>query len=287
MLVATENVEKELQPAAFPLRMQFQPFVLPIKFPYLKSYNIYASDLRIPFCKSNLEGDILEAVEEEPELRLLHPFSELVQENEDLVDSIPFSSNLSEISDYTDRIECFSLPNAQALLNGGDPSREHLSEFSELCFEDDAEMKSDDVKIGELKISCSEVQSTPIKSCSSSPFHLPDGASLGHNNLTFREPEAIIVIKHFQEQIKSLEVEETSGQMNLDNVVLALATEHNASFREKYDESVLVRTVVKSLDEGGIIPTNCRKRQGSWSSFTHPSLFSLTAGHYLTSPSLG
>ncbi|KAI0518738.1 hypothetical protein KFK09_006174 [Dendrobium nobile] len=97
-------------------------------------------------------------------------------------------------------------------------------------------MKSDDVKIGELKISCSEVQSTRIKSCSSSPFHLPDGASLGHNNLTFREPEAIIVIKHLQEQIKSLEVEETSVQMNLDNVVVALATEQNASFREKYDE---------------------------------------------------
>ncbi|KAH0467407.1 hypothetical protein IEQ34_004645 [Dendrobium chrysotoxum] len=48
-------------------------FVSPIKFRYLKSYNIYASNLIIPFCKSNLEADILEAIEEEPKLSLLHP----------------------------------------------------------------------------------------------------------------------------------------------------------------------------------------------------------------------
>ncbi|KAH0466106.1 hypothetical protein IEQ34_006209 [Dendrobium chrysotoxum] len=179
--------------------------------------------------KSNLEADILEAIEEEPELSLLHPSSELVQENEDLVDSIPFSSSLSEISDYTDRMECFSLPNAQALLNVTSRRKKHQNRA---CI---SLMKFGDVKIGELKISCSEVQSTPIKSYSSSLYHLPDGASLGHNNLTLREPEAIIVIKHLHEQIKSLEVEETSVQRNLDNVV-ALATEQNASFREKYDE---------------------------------------------------
>ncbi|PKU72244.1 hypothetical protein MA16_Dca006244 [Dendrobium catenatum] len=70
-------------------------FVSPIKFPYLKNYNIYASNLIIPFCKSNMETDIFEIVEEETELSLLHPSSELFQENEDLMD----------------RMECFSLPN--------------------------------------------------------------------------------------------------------------------------------------------------------------------------------
>ncbi|XP_020587927.1 kinesin-like protein KIN-7I [Phalaenopsis equestris] len=201
--------------------------------------------------QSNLETEILEAVEEAPEISSLHPSCELVQEREDPVDSFPSSSSLSEISDYTDRIECFSLPDAHALLNvtsrrrkhqnkarlslEGHQSVEKLEEFSELCFEDDAKMKLDDAKIGELKVSCLKMQCTPIKNYSSSPYHLTEGAIQGPNNLTLRESEAILVIKQLQEQIKSLEVEKISVQVNLDNV-FALATEQNASFREKYEK---------------------------------------------------
>ncbi|XP_020587930.1 uncharacterized protein LOC110029813 [Phalaenopsis equestris] len=187
---------------------------------------------KLPNEISNLETEILEAVEEAPEISSLHPSCELVQEREDPVDSFPSSSSLSEISDYTDRIECFSLPDAHALLNVTSRRRKHqnrarlsleghqsvakLAEFSELCFDDDAKY-------------------TPIKNYSSSPYHLTEGAIQGPNNLTLRESEAILVIKQLQEQIKSLEVEKISVQVNLDNV-FALATEQNASFREKYEK---------------------------------------------------
>lgn len=66
----------------------------------------------------------MEAVEEEPEISLLNPFGELVPET-DPVDSIPFGGSLSEISDYTDRIECFSLPDAHALLNVTSRRKKH------------------------------------------------------------------------------------------------------------------------------------------------------------------
>lgn len=62
-------------------------------------------------------------------------------------------------------------------------------------------MKVDDMKTEEMKISCLEMQSGTINSYSSSLCHLTEGASQGQNNLTLRESEAILVIKHLQEQV--------------------------------------------------------------------------------------
>ncbi|KAB2631162.1 centromere-associated protein E [Pyrus ussuriensis x Pyrus communis] len=57
----------------------------------------------------------------------------------------------------------------------------------------------------------------------------------GENNVSLREPDAILVIKRLQEQIKMLETEKPSSQQNLHNVV-ELATEQNICAREKFDE---------------------------------------------------
>uniref|UniRef100_A0A0A9DJE5 Kinesin-like protein n=1 Tax=Arundo donax TaxID=35708 RepID=A0A0A9DJE5_ARUDO len=54
-------------------------------------------------------------------------------------------------------------------------------------------------------------------------------------SLSAREAEAIIVIKQLQDQIKVLELEKSSVQSNLDEV-LELATQQKASFSEKYEE---------------------------------------------------
>ncbi|KAK3133349.1 hypothetical protein QOZ80_6AG0535400 [Eleusine coracana subsp. coracana] len=55
------------------------------------------------------------------------------------------------------------------------------------------------------------------------------------NGLSAREAEAILVIKQLQDQIKLLELEKSSIQSNLDEV-LELATQQKASFNEKYEE---------------------------------------------------
>ncbi|TVU03982.1 hypothetical protein EJB05_50463, partial [Eragrostis curvula] len=55
------------------------------------------------------------------------------------------------------------------------------------------------------------------------------------NGLSSREAEAILVIKQLQDQIKVLELEKSSIQSNLDEV-LELATQQKASFSEKYEE---------------------------------------------------
>ncbi|KAG8056785.1 hypothetical protein GUJ93_ZPchr0002g24058, partial [Zizania palustris] len=55
------------------------------------------------------------------------------------------------------------------------------------------------------------------------------------SGLSARESEAIIVIKQLQDQIKLLELEKSSIQTNLDDV-LELATQQKASFSEKYEE---------------------------------------------------
>uniref|UniRef100_A0A0E0M1C3 Kinesin motor domain-containing protein n=1 Tax=Oryza punctata TaxID=4537 RepID=A0A0E0M1C3_ORYPU len=55
------------------------------------------------------------------------------------------------------------------------------------------------------------------------------------SGLSARESEAILVIKQLEDQIKLLELEKSSIQNNLDDV-LELATQQKASFHEKYEE---------------------------------------------------
>ncbi|CAN6166983.1 unnamed protein product [Urochloa humidicola] len=61
--------------------------------------------------------------------------------------------------------------------------------------------------------------------------HVPCAVS----SLSARESEAILVIKQLQDQIKLLEAEKSSIQINLDDV-LELATQQKTSFSEKYEE---------------------------------------------------
>ncbi|XP_022935551.1 kinesin-like protein KIN-7O [Cucurbita moschata] len=66
-------------------------------------------------------------------------------------------------------------------------------------------------------------------------YHVKRGDFNGDKQMSLRESEAILVIKRLQERIMILEMERSSSQQNLDNVV-ELATEQNICAREKFDE---------------------------------------------------
>ncbi|KAJ3677193.1 hypothetical protein LUZ60_002917 [Juncus effusus] len=69
------------------------------------------------------------------------------------------------------------------------------------------------------------------------------------DRLTMRESEAILVIKQLEDQIKLLEMEKSSVQHNLDDVV-ELATQQNNSFADKYKE--MEQEVAKAREEARI-----------------------------------
>ncbi|XP_038702163.1 kinesin-like protein KIN-7O isoform X2 [Tripterygium wilfordii] len=70
------------------------------------------------------------------------------------------------------------------------------------------------------------------------------------NSISLRESEAIFVIKQLQEKIKLLELESSSSQQNLDNIV-KLATEQNICAKEKLEE--LHEELQNARDEAKIV----------------------------------
>ncbi|XP_042409385.1 kinesin-like protein KIN-7I isoform X2 [Zingiber officinale] len=177
------------------------------------------------------------------------PFEELIKENNVNPDNMNHDASLPDNSEDDYDCKNFFFPDAHALLHVTDRKKIHskklglLSAVSETdeCNHIDIEKSMSYHRQNALDL---EFRSPAKKLSEFSPSHGSTIASSGKTScsvtrgcksLTERESEAIVVIKQLQDQIKSLEIEKASIQKNLDNV-LELATEQNASFKEKYEE---------------------------------------------------
>uniref|UniRef100_A0A0E0B319 Kinesin motor domain-containing protein n=1 Tax=Oryza glumipatula TaxID=40148 RepID=A0A0E0B319_9ORYZ len=85
------------------------------------------------------------------------------------------------------------------------------------------------------------------------------------NGLSARESEAILVIKQLEDQIKLLELEKSSFQNNLDDV-LELATQQKASFHEKYEE--LQQNALVAQEQAKIANEKLSKQEAAYEFLT-------------------
>uniref|UniRef100_A0A0E0ESB6 Kinesin motor domain-containing protein n=1 Tax=Oryza meridionalis TaxID=40149 RepID=A0A0E0ESB6_9ORYZ len=85
------------------------------------------------------------------------------------------------------------------------------------------------------------------------------------NGLSARESEAILVIKQLEDQIKLLELEKSSFQSNLDDV-LELATQQKASFHEKYEE--LQQNALVAQEQAKIANEKLSKQEAAYEFLT-------------------
>ncbi|XP_057427737.1 kinesin-like protein KIN-7O isoform X2 [Lotus japonicus] len=175
----------------------------------------------------------------------LLPFQELV--NDVYVDN----SFKQEDNNTGDTNENCSLPNPCALLHVTNRKRAPSQKRS-LSMEDNKYLELQEeyenllIKF-ETQITMNEIQTESLRKQLIEANYLHSTESIdglnwasnvnlnGDKNVSFRESEAILVIKRLQEQIKVLENEKLSSQENLDNVV-DLATEQNICARERFDE---------------------------------------------------
>lgn len=98
--------------------------------------------------------------------------------------------------------------------------------YEDLLLRFESEKTMSDIKIDCLTRKLAEIDDH---------YHVKRGDFNGDKHISLRESEAILVIKRLQERIMTLEMEKSSSQQNLDNVV-ELATEQNICAREKFDE---------------------------------------------------
>ncbi|XP_038905073.1 kinesin-like protein KIN-7O isoform X2 [Benincasa hispida] len=98
--------------------------------------------------------------------------------------------------------------------------------YEDLLLRFESEKTMSDIKIDCLTRKLAEIDDH---------YHVKRGDFNGDKHISLRESEAILVIKRLQERIMTLEMEKSSSQQNLDNVV-ELATEQTICAREKFDE---------------------------------------------------
>ncbi|XP_038982375.1 kinesin-like protein KIN-7I isoform X2 [Phoenix dactylifera] len=191
-------------------------------------------------------ASIIESIRHERDMGLPLPFEELMHENEAAMDENNGDACLPDSAENENECKDFLLPDAHALLHVTSRRKMHVKGGSELAvnhaeYEDnilvyDAQKRNKESESESTTSKFVESESTPGKtSFISSVSQISGSASCESKSLTARESEAIFVIKQLQDQIKSLEMEKVAMQRNLDNV-MKLATEQNASFREKYEE---------------------------------------------------
>nr|QWT43304.1 kinesin-related protein KIN7B [Citrullus lanatus] len=114
--------------------------------------------------------------------------------------------------------------------------------YEDLLLRFESEKTMSDIKIDCLTRKLAEIDDH---------YHVKRGDFNGDKHISLRESEAILVIKRLQERIMTLEMEKSSSQQNLDNVV-ELATEQNICAREKFDEEEnfdLLSTLSMELQE--------------------------------------
>ncbi|CAL9151481.1 unnamed protein product [Musa hybrid cultivar] len=176
------------------------------------------------------------------------PFEELMQEIETSVGNMNRDAFMPDNMETGCDVKDLTFPDAHALLHVTDRRKIHSKTTG--SFRSGSESAEDnsfyeDQIIEYYPKNVLEIESgsihdkfsgnTPRCASTISSNGEINGRSCGRKSLTERESEAIIVIKQLQDQIKALELEKATVQRNLDDV-LDMATEQNASFKEKYEE---------------------------------------------------
>ncbi|CAL0321569.1 unnamed protein product [Lupinus luteus] len=174
----------------------------------------------------------------------LLPFEELVNED-DFVDQ----SLKQEDDNKGDANESCKLPDPCALFHVTNRKKVPLrkkslsmeeflelqEEYENLLLNFETQRTTNEIQIEALIKKLLEANSLPSTESADFSNYANDVNLNGDKTVSFRDSEAILVIKRLQEQIKVLEMEKISSQQNLDDVV-DLATEQNICAREKFEE---------------------------------------------------
>ncbi|XP_068652017.1 kinesin-like protein KIN-7O isoform X2 [Aristolochia californica] len=186
---------------------------------------------------------------EELSTNLLIPFEELENESNAVSGGKPSNFSEDQIKDFRDDCDLpYSLlknitnrrkvPSRKTTSASDDVETTDIqSEYENLLISFETQRTTKDIEIECLK---NELAKAECHSYSNGHVSLELHPSTEHEGrgvkgLTVRESEAILVIKHLQEQIEKIETEKFSVQANLDNVV-QLATEQKILDSEKYDK---------------------------------------------------
>ncbi|PIA24696.1 hypothetical protein AQUCO_105200001v1, partial [Aquilegia coerulea] len=213
------------------------------------------------------EASLEEPVRPERNMGLPRPFEELVRETEPVrLRSSKYctpgkhsSENLLE--------ECL-LPDARSLLNVTNRRKTQVkkknslanesqglqTEYEDLLVEYETQRITKDIEIQCLTRKLAGVEYRSDMRDNGLPAHqLNECTSHGDRNLTPRESEAIFVIKQLQEQVQKLEMEKSSIQQNLDDVI-ELASKQNMSAEENYAK--IYRELVTAREEASVAHDN-------------------------------
>ncbi|XP_015582327.2 kinesin-like protein KIN-7O isoform X1 [Ricinus communis] len=181
------------------------------------------------------------------DMKPLIPFEELVSENE-----VRGSFSQQHEGCNSNSLEDCTLPDPCALLHvtnrrkGPLRRKGYLEEDHELVemqaeYEQLFQKFETQRTLSEIQIDCLTRQLAEADLYKSANFNsctICNGCRSSNyldKNVSLRESEAIHVIKQLQEKIKTLEMEKSSSQQNLDSVV-EIATEQSICAREKFEE---------------------------------------------------
>ncbi|XP_042515640.1 kinesin-like protein KIN-7O isoform X2 [Macadamia integrifolia] len=212
-------------------------------------------------------ASVMKTTRAQRDMGLPIPFEELIKESE--VTTFPQDTCRTDKTCSNDSAEDCAVPDARALLHVTNRRKLPLkkksstvesSELAEMQVEYEALLLKFETQrtTKDLEIDCLAKKLTDAlcysngENTDSSSCKLSASTFGGDRNLTLRESEAIIVIKQLQEQIKTLEVEKSTIQKNLDSVV-ELATEQNISAKDKYDELLNAREEAGVAHEEALI----------------------------------
>lgn len=216
---------------------------------------------RDTWCPGNLARETLQEVDPniQPRASAIKP----MKDRSDMGPLLPFQELVSEIEVGDDinmqsedcknnASEDCTLPDPCSLLHvtnrrkapprkKGSTAEEHEWAEIQVEYEDLLQKLETQRTTSEIQIDCLRRQlgETNLIQCVKCSNYLTSDGNTSTNNLdtnvSLRESEAIIVIKQLQDKIKMLEMEKSSSQQNLDNVV-ELATEQSICARETFEE---------------------------------------------------
>uniref|UniRef100_A0A0A0LHF6 Kinesin motor domain-containing protein n=1 Tax=Cucumis sativus TaxID=3659 RepID=A0A0A0LHF6_CUCSA len=199
--------------------------------------NISRNPLRQVYPTNQSMSSAVKPVRADREMGPLLPFEELLDDTEVSKEE---TCKRGE-SNHKNGLEGGAFPDPCALLHvtnrrKGVPKKKSLpgdtdvidvqAAYEDLLLRFESEKTMSDIKIDCLTRKLEEIDDY---------YHVKRGDFNGDKHISLRESEAILVIKRLQERILTLEMEKSSSQQNLDNVV-ELATEQNICAREKFDE---------------------------------------------------
>ncbi|TYK25527.1 centromere-associated protein E isoform X1 [Cucumis melo var. makuwa] len=199
--------------------------------------NISRNPLKQVYPTNQSMSSAVKPVRSDREMGPLLPFKELLDDTEVSKEE---TCKRGE-SNHKNGLEGGAFPDPCALLHvtnrrKGVPKKKSLpgdtdvidvqAAYEDLLLRFESEKTMSDIKIDCLTRKLAEIDDH---------YHVKRGDFNGDKHISLRESEAILVIKRLQERILTLEVEKSSSQQNLDNVV-ELATEQNICAREKFDE---------------------------------------------------